>query len=246
MNIYKEINEKIIYDEWIESKAKGRGGVGITLESLLGKETENFEIPDYKGIELKTKCSKIEKDITLFSSIPDSYLFEIKRLNEKYGKADKECPQFNTFNLAIYGNRKVKYNQNYFKLYVDYNKKQVFLKVYDLNNNIIDSDAAWSFDLLKEKLERKLKCMALIHADRKFAHNTVYFKYKDIAFYNLISFDRFLVLLTKGIIKVTFRIGFYKNDKKFGQVYDHGTSFSINENNLEKLFKKVELCDQGE
>lgn len=246
MNIYKEINEKIIYDEWIESKAKGRGGVGITLELLLGKETENFEIPDYKGIELKTKCSKIEKDITLFSSVPDSYLFEIKRLNEKYGKADKEYQQFNTFNLAIYGNRKVKYNQNYFKLYVDYNKKQVFLKVYDLNNNIIDSDAAWSFDLLKEKLERKLKCMALIHANRKFAHNTVYFKYKDIAFYNLISFDRFLVLLTKGIIKVTFRIGFYKNDKKFGQVYDHGTSFSINENNLEKLFKKVELCDQGE
>jgi len=56
MEILKEIKNKVITNQWIESKCKGNSGVGITLESLLQKERENFEIPDYKGIELKAKC----------------------------------------------------------------------------------------------------------------------------------------------------------------------------------------------
>ena len=85
MEILKEIKNKVITNQWIESKCKGNSGVGITLESLLQKERENFEIPDYKGIELKAKCSRKETYITLFSAVPDSYLFEIKRILKEYG-----------------------------------------------------------------------------------------------------------------------------------------------------------------
>ena len=39
----------------IESKRKGATGIGYTFECLLNKQEESFDIPDYKGIEIKTK-----------------------------------------------------------------------------------------------------------------------------------------------------------------------------------------------
>ena len=37
----------------------GPGGVGYTFENLLGKAEENFPIPDFKGIEIKTKNNDV-------------------------------------------------------------------------------------------------------------------------------------------------------------------------------------------
>lgn len=243
--IFLELKEKIITNKWIESNGKGNNNVGITLESLLGKETENFELPDYKGIEIKTKCSKKETYITLFNSTPDSYLFEIKRLQHEYGYPDKELPQFNIFNLSVYGNRKVKLKKNYFKLYVDRINNKIVLRIYDINQKMIDELISWSFDMLKEKLERKLKYLVLVHADKKFSHNTIYFKYTSIEFYKLDSFDKFLWLIENGMVRITFRIGVYKNGRKFGKIYDHGTCFNIDEYNINRLFSKINFEDQG-
>lgn len=241
MSILQEIKSKVISEKWIESKSNGNGGVGITLEYLLQKEKENFELPDYKGIELKAKCSKRESHITLFSAVPDSYLFEIKRLLQEYGYPDNKYPEFKIFNLAVYGHKRIKLNNHYFKLYVDWQNKKVILCVYDKSLNIIDQLTSWSFELLQEKLERKLSLLALVHAERKFQHNKVYFKYTNIAFYRLNSFERFLLLIDNGIIKITFRIGVYKDEKRFGQIYDHGTCFSIDKNDISRLFDEIEL-----
>ena len=37
--IFREIRDKVLTDEWVVSNHKGRGAVGLTLESLLNKET---------------------------------------------------------------------------------------------------------------------------------------------------------------------------------------------------------------
>lgn len=247
MNTLQEIKKKVITNEWVESKDRGKGGVGITLESLLQKERENFELPDYKGIELKAKYSKRETYITLFSATPDSYLFETKRLLQEYGYPDNQYPQFKMLNLSVYGNRKVKIGKHYFKLYVDWDNQKIVLRVYDKSLNVIDELTAWSFQMLQEKLERKLSKLAIIHADRKFQHNTVFFKYTNIEFYDLISFERFLTLIENGIVRISFRLGVYKNERKFGKIYDHGTSFSIDEANITRLFTPVLINgSQGE
>lgn len=237
--LLKTMEKKVVTNDWVISKGNGRGAVGITLESLFGKEIENFELPDYHGIELKAKYSKKEAYITLFSATPDSYLFEIKRLQKEYGYPDNELPQFNIFNLAVYGNRRKKLNNHYFKLYVDYEKEKVVLMIYNDKFQIIDEFVSWSFEMLREKLERKLKYLALVHADRKFEHNQVLFKYKKIDFYKLISFNTFLQLIENGMVRVTFRIGVYKKNYRYGEIYDHGTSFSIDERNIQRLFEKI-------
>ncbi len=159
----------------------------------------------------------------------------------EYGYANKELPQFKVFNISVYGNAKIKLNNHYFKLYVNWKEKKVILRIYDKNLKIVDELTSWSFEILQEKLERKLKKLAFIHAERKFSHNKVYFKYTDIKFYQLSSFERFLKLIELGMIHVTFRIGVYTTKRKWGDIHDHGTSFSINEQDLERLFDRIYL-----
>jgi len=141
---------------WIQSATKGNSGVGTTFEKQLGKDLENFEIPDYNGIEIKTKYSNKENYITLFSAAPDSYLFEIKRIHHLYGYPDKEFPQYNIFNLAVYSNKKVTINQNnYFELIIDYKQERIYFNVYNQSLKLIDNLSSWSFNMLKEKLYKK-------------------------------------------------------------------------------------------
>ena len=240
---FLELKKLVINNHWVEGKGKGNNNVGITFESLLNKEVENFELPDYKGIEIKTKYSKKECYISLFNCTPDSYLFEIKRLHLLYGYPDKEFPQFNIFNISIYGNRKIRLNNTFFKLYVDRINQKVFLRIYDTNNKIIDELTSWSFEILNEKLQRKLKYLALIQAEKKYINNKIYFKYNNIDFYSLISFDKFLWLIEMGMIRVTFRIGIYKSKDKLGKMYDHGTCFNIEQENIDRLFNKIDVGD---
>lgn len=225
---------------WIKGEKNNYGSAGITFEKLINNNWTNFEIPDYNDIEIKTTSSTKEKYITLFNAVPDSFLFEIKRIVAKYGYPDKQFPQFNIFNMDVYSNKYKKGNSNYyFKLSVNYEEKYVILNVYNSKFKLIDCDTKWSFDTLKEKLFRKLRFLAIINADKKYIDNEIFFKYKIINFYMLKSFETFIDLINKGKIKIVFRIGIYKNEEKFGKIYDHGSAFCIKKENIEKLFQKV-------
>lgn len=242
MNSQNEIESKIKNKGWVKSVAKGSGNVGLTLEYLLGKERENFELPDYQGIEIKAKYSKTETHINLFSAAPDSYLFETKRLVKTYGYPDKDMPEYNVLNVSTVGNRKTRLPSNYyFRLNVDRKNRKVVLNVYDKNKELIDTDTSWSFEILKEKLERKLQLLAIVKAERKWDSSTreVYFRYNQVKFYKLKSFEDFINLIEIGRIRISFKIGVYKTGRKKGQIYDHGTGFTIQEFNIENLFKRI-------
>ena len=51
------------------------------------------------------------------------------------------------------------------------------LNVYDSNLNLIDNKTSWSFNMLKEKLERKLNKIAIIYAEKTIINGKLYFKY---------------------------------------------------------------------
>ena len=70
--VFKTIKEK----GWVKSICKGNNGVGLTLENLLGIDRNELEIPDYNGIELKTRRYSSTSYIILFSS---SMYFSNKR-----------------------------------------------------------------------------------------------------------------------------------------------------------------------
>ena len=59
--------------------------------------------------------------------------------------------------------------------------------------------------------------------------------------YKLKDFDTFIDLLNKGIIRVSIKIGVFRDEKRFGKIHDHGTSFGIQEQNLNKLYDLINV-----
>ena len=224
---------------WIESNCTGSGAAGIMLEKLLGLSNNKFELPDFYGIELKTKRKNSKSFISLFCAAPDGkYLFSTKDIVNKFGWPNKTFKNLNVLFCDVYGNKKVDVGIKYMmKLNVDYNRKRIYLSVYSRSSGLLLSanDFYWSFELLEEKLIRKLELLAWVYIKNKRIKNKVLFCYDEIKFYKLLSFEKFCELIDIGVIRISFKVG-VKSLNGHTKNIDHGTSFSISENDIEKLF----------
>lgn len=231
--------DNIISIGWIRCKKRGGGAAGLLFEERTEIPTNNFEIADYNGIEIKTKISKKENYISLFCATPDSYLFEIKRIYETYAYYDKDN-KFKAFNITVYANRKTYIGNNKFcKLKIDYNNREIVLLIIDSMGNIIDNKTAWSFDMIQEKLERKFKYLLIVNGDKKFELGQIFYRFTKYKFYKLKNFDDFLKSLEKGYIRISFTINTFKIGKRIGQIYDHGTCFNIHKNHIDSTFNEI-------
>ena len=231
---------KIINEDWIKSQYNGTGGIGITFEKKLNIETNTFEIPDFENIEIKTKLINSKSYISLFNATPDSYLFEIKRIHQTYGYPDKKEKQYNVFNMSFYTNTKIYIGKNlYGKIKVDRKNHQVILIIIDRYGNLVDSDCRWSFELLPQKLNRKLKYLFLVHGNKKIINNETYYKYLDYDCFILKDFNHFIKCIEEGYIRITFKISLTRTGPKKGQIRDHGTSFDIKETDIEQLYYEI-------
>lgn len=239
-NILEKKFNEIKKVTWVKSTRKGHVGIGKTFEDLLGKEEESFSIPDYHGIEIKTKRFNTRQSLGLFCAEPDGKeMFESERIRLKYGYPSKTFPQFLVFNNNIRANKDRQIGNYKFSLKIDHNERAVFLVIKDLNNNVVDMETCWSFDLLQECLERKLKYLAVIKAYSKFENETEYFKYSKMTFYKNVIFEQFIKLLEQGKIFVNFKIGVFSGEYRFGHPHNRGTGFTIYEENIKYLYEKT-------
>ena len=233
---FKEIKEK----GWIKSMRKGPGGIGYTFETLIGKNEENFPIPDYNGIEIKTLNRYGKKNIHLFSISPDGdYLFPIQRIIDILGYPDKENPKYRMFNVTVKANefKNIGYYKKV-KINVNREAKKVELVAYR-DSRKIDIGVSWSFDMLKERLYLKMHDLCVIETEIRKINNVDYFHYQRSSFYILKDFDTFIDLIEKGIVPISFKISVFKSGKNEGKMHDRGTSFSINFDDIQLLFKKI-------
>ena len=228
---------------WIKEKRKGLGSCGYTFETLLKKEEDNFPVPDYHNIEIKTMNDNTKTNLHLFNLTPDGdYLFPIERLLNEIGCPDKENRNYKvvykSFNARentklVFGRKGI--------INVNYESKKVELKVLDHNNDNINIGISWSFKYLKERLFLKLEYLAFVRVSSCIICGEGYYHYHKLSFYKIKSFNVFLNLIEKGIIEITFKIGTHKSGTKIGKVYDHGTDFSIKPSDLELLFDKITI-----
>lgn len=228
---------------WIKSNKKGYGNIGNTFEELMGINKNEFEIPDYKGIEIKTKRGYSKRNITLFSAVPDGpHYHETERIKDLYGYPDTKLKEYNVLNTSVSAKENVKVGwYYYFKLKINRQSKKIFLEITDENKNILENCIYWDFDTLETKLYRKLKYLAFIKALSKKEKEIEYFKYYKLTFYKLKDFNTFINLLEDGIIKINFKLSIFKKGNKKGKIHDHGVSFNISEHDLEKLYNVCEL-----
>ena len=226
---------------WIESNKGNYGVIGTTFEKIVGVTPNDFQIPDFENIELKTKSGTKFKCISLFNCTPTGpHYHEVEIIKDTFGYPDSELREFKVFNGDVFCNKQNKIGfKFYFKLNILKDKEKITLSVYNLKNNKICENTYWDFDILEEKLTRKLPYLALIDTQKKFSRGKMFFKYNSIRIYKLKGFDSFISLMEKGIIKITFKISVYKDQKRFGKIHDRGTAFSIEEKNIEKLFDLI-------
>ena len=167
-NLYNDF-EKIKNKGWIKSVNKYNNGVGLAFESLLGIQSNELEIPDYNGIEIKTRRVGSESYITLFSCKPEGkYYHEVERIKDTYGYPHRVLKKYKVLNNSVYGNKKnIIGNKYFFELEVCKKENKVYLLIYNKKGDLLERDVYWDFDTLKEKIERKLNYLALIKAYSK-------------------------------------------------------------------------------
>lgn len=242
----KELNEvfyKIKEKKYIKTKKEGFGGIGNTFETLLGKEEENFFLPDYNGIEIKTMREKSKSKLHLFNATPDGdYLFPIKRTLNILGYPDKINKNYKVLNIdvnALYYSKIGLFKK--VKLYVNKKEKKIELIAKNNKNDILDVNVSWSYNLLEERLNKKLKYLALVKAKTRVINNEEYFYYDKINFFKIKDFDTFIKLINKGIIIITFKIGVFRSGKRKGEIHDRGTGFSIDVKDLKLLYEEIKV-----
>lgn len=227
---------------WVKSQYRSKGSSGLTFEFLLGKERESFPIPDYYGIEIKARNYYSKAKITLFSTVPDGrFVFEMKRLVENFGYPDQTVRSTNLLIGEISATEKKYIGKKYqFKLHVDHEEKCIVLQIFDRNGNLIDDNTIWSFELIKEIAERKLKNLAIVKLSSKYVEeeDIFYFKYSWMMFFQLRPWEIFIRAIEKGIITIYIQTGVYYDKKRFGQIHDHGCAFQIKEQDLQEIFTR--------
>ncbi len=223
---------------WIECEYNGSGCIGMQLEKLLGKRLDKKVLPDYKNIEIKTKCLSKNMDffgISLFSSSFDEKPFQMKAFFNlvSYRKNEKRY-----FQKRINTKKGLVINDIYLKIKPDDNKQILKLYVINSTSKKIVRSFGWTYSELKNRLYSKLKYMVLVYAKLYTLNNKRYVKYLNYNFYKIKNFDCFLNCIKSGDIYINFNVYEILDGNQIS-LFDKGTSFEIVTSKLHNLFEII-------
>jgi len=238
---------------WVRNARIGNaGGVGNTLEDLLGIEENNLPIPNAREWELKCQRINTTSLVTLFHMEPSprALKFVPQVFLLKYGwpheLAGSEYPKNEmSFRQTIHCNKP---SDRGFKVVVDRDQKKVLISfdssaiskenrrwVNKVERKVglseLDPQPYWAFDDLHHKAATKLLNCFFILADNKVEKGIEYFHYKTIMILREFSFDKFLAAMENEDILVDF-------DARTG--HNHGTKFRIKANKIPSLYETVQ------
>ena len=244
--------KKISAMGWIPNARHGNaGGVGNTIEDVLGIEENNLPIPNATEWELKTQRLNTSSLITLFHTEPSPravrfvpqlllpfYGWPHKEAGKKYPKGEKSFRQtipgkFGTdrgFNVFI--DRKDK------KVLIAFDFKRVDIKhakwLESVKKRIgldeINPQPYWGFDDLRHKAGTKLLNAFYVQAEVKKVRGKEYYHYTKVMMLQKFSFESFLKALEEGNILPDF-------DARTG--HNHGVKFRMRQNCLPMLYEKA-------
>ena len=235
---FNEISKK----GYIKGMYNSLSSIGRTFENELNLQMNKECMPDYHGIEIKTRRTYSKSAITLFTSVPDGKeCKETERLKNLYGYPYKRDKKYKALYVDVYGNKMtfggVKYQ---YKLDIDKKTEKIYLCVYDRQGRKLERRVYWTYKTLQNKLLTKLSYLAIVNVWTNKKEGWNYFKYYKISFFKLKGFSDFIKLLENGIVKISLKIDIYLDENNYGKTYDHGCSFAIYEKDIIKLFDKLE------
>lgn len=200
------------------------GGVGNTLDKLLGLTENNFCLPDAGEIEIKAKRVDSSSMLTLMSKSPMPRAVN-KKLFNIYSHLAKDGVQ--KLYTTIYGS---KTNPQGFKLKLKGDKVMIVNK-----KNI---EAYWLIDPLFNKLKSKADKILLAYAKTKGKKPKESFHYQEAFLLSGLSLKKFKKSIIEGKLKFDIRIGADRTGGKIGKYHDHGTAIRISKKDFLEIFDK--------
>ena len=244
-----EIREK----GWIPNARSGNvGGIGNTLEDLLGIEENNLPIPNASEWELKCQRKETTSLTTLFHMEPSprALKFVPQILLPKYGwvhqlAGDRYPDNEMSFRQTIHG---LSRSDRGFKVVVDKDEKKILISfdagtvdnrhsewLKSVKDRIgldeLNPQPYWGFNDLFHKAGTKLLNCFYVQAETKKIDGKTHFFYSDIMILQGLSLENFLESIENGQILVDF-------DARTG--HNHGTKFRLRQNALPALYSQVQ------
>lgn len=236
---------------WIPNARKGnQGGIGNTLEDLLGIQENNLPIPNAAEWELKTQRINSSSLTTLFHSEPSprAIKFVPQILIPKYGwqhaEAGKLYPAGElSFRQTIHG---LSRSDRGFMVVIDRKEKKVLIsfdaKSVDIHHakwldsvkkrvglEELNPQPYWGFDDLEHKAGTKLLNCFYVQAEVKIEQEKEFYKYSKIMMLQEFNFEGFLKAIEEAKILVDF-------DARTG--HNHGTKFRLRQDSFPMLYGK--------
>lgn len=243
---------EIVNQGWIPNARHGnQGGIGNTLEDLLGITENNLPIPNAAEWELKTQRLATTSLTTLFhiEPSPRAFGFVPKILLPYYGWAHLEAGKRYaeaelSFRQTIHGagpsdrGFMVQIDRNEKKVLVSFDASKVAPKHADWLKTVservglaeLNPQPYWGFDDLEHKAGTKLLNCFYVQASEKVENGLTFFKYEKVMMLQGFSFEGFLEAIEQARVLVDF-------DARSG--HNHGTKFRLRQNHLPMLYKKA-------
>lgn len=219
-------------------------GIGKTFEDLVGIHENNNFLADYKDIlEIKSSRDLSESMVTLFTKSPSQPKRANSIIRQRYGKPDTDFPNVKIVHTTVPATDFNTFENKYgFKLHVREQLGLIHLVIKNLKTAEIDgSEIYFTFDDLRERVEKKCKHVAYASAESKKENGKEFFKFNKAVLLSGLTFQKFIDCVKNGFIVYDIRLGVYRSGKMKGKPHDHGSGFRVLKRNLNKVFKVEEL-----
>jgi len=237
---------------WIPNARQGNvGGIGNTLEDLLGIQENNLPIPNAAEWELKCQRLNTSSLTTLFymEPSPRAIRFVPLVLLPKYGwphqlAGSRHSKTEMSFRQTISGRQrsdrgfKVVVNRVERKVLISFNAKSVDSKhsawLKSVSSHVglgeLDPQPYWGFDDLRNKAGTKLLNCFYVQAEVKREEGKEFFHYSRIMMLRGFNLEGLLSGMEEGYVFIDF-------DARTG--HNHGTKFRLRQDMLLKLYSRV-------
>ena len=238
---------------WIETRRKGNdGGVGNTLEDLLGIEENNLPLPNAGEWEIKVQRADSSALTTLFHMEPSPralrfvprilvplYGWPHAKAGVKYPLNEKSFRQTLTAGTRTNRGFAVIVNHDVGRVEISFDANQVATSTHgewleSVSKRIglgeLHPQPYWGFDDLFHKAGIKLNKTLYAIAERKRAGGTEYFHYSRFLMLEDFRRERFVEAISRGDVLVDF-------DARTG--HNHGTKFRLRQNRYPDLYQSV-------
>ena len=231
---------------WIENKKPNNsGGIGNTIDTLLGLPENNLPISDSAQWEMKTHRQGSDSLITLLHVEPSPRATVPRRLLPLYGWPDQTRADEKSFRGTLQASRpsergfQVVYNQGDDHVLISFDASKVdrkhsaWLRSVEERAGLeqLAPQPYWQTQRLVLKVSTKMLNAFLVEVQTKKEGSKEYFRILEVRTLQGFSTEKFLAALERGDVYIDF-------DARTG--HNHGTKIRIRESFLPQLYTYVD------